>query len=188
MVNNIHKEDMNKSFIVSFAVFVLGASLVCGCGNSRKTEAVADDSVQAFVTDSSATDSCVSDESISEESEVCESSADTGQAANKASVAPTGTYTFSDANGCCTFKLAINADKTCTLQRNGDDTIYYGSWSDYTNIDGTIGTFFNDGSPIIMWPDGDYRESNLVIKDGYIYGGSTASDAKNPRKRLPCSK
>lgn len=176
-----------KSLILSFAVLAFGASLVCSCGNTPKTEASADDSVLGVVTDSIVTDSCVADSSVSEASEVSEASADAGQAANE-SATPTGTYTFSDANGCCTFKLAINADEICTLQRNGDDTIYYGSWSDYTDTDGTIETFFNDGSPIIMWPDGDYRKSNLVIKDGYIYGGSTASDAKNPRKRLPCSK
>lgn len=74
-----------KSLILSFAVLAFGASLVCSCGNSTKAkdEAVAEDSVEAVVADSSAT----------EKNETSEPSSDASPAASEADVAETPSTT-----------------------------------------------------------------------------------------------
>lgn len=102
----------------------------------------------------------------------------------------TGTYSFTD-NAGNIFHLTLKTDETCTLQQKGSDHVYYGSWREDLFTEGELITNFDfdmDDTPTIVWPDGEEYGMIPTIKDGYIYSDMSSADAKNPRKRLPCSK
>ena len=97
-----------------------------------------------------------------------------------------GTYKFTDEINT-TWTLKLNADETATISSNDGKSEAYGSWNYYSHSDLTV-ISFSDQVPLIWFPAGEERGSQLAIKEGYIYKGISGADAKNPRLRLSISK
>lgn len=97
-----------------------------------------------------------------------------------------GTYKFTDGKNI-KWTLKLNADKTATISSNNGNSMAYGSW--YINGFNNLPVIsFSDEVPLIWFPAGEERGTDLEIRDGYIYKGRSAQEAKNPRLRLPLSK
>lgn len=101
-----------------------------------------------------------------------------------------GQYEFTDIKER-TFVLVLNEDETCQLSEKGTDFIYYGSYSDFRNIDRGIGIWLED-EPEIIFPSSD--KSDRVIgmcispSADFIYLNDGALKAKHPKKRLELKK
>lgn len=97
-----------------------------------------------------------------------------------------GTYKFTDEINT-TWRLKLNADKTATISSNDGKSEAYGSWWYSSSSEFPI-ISFDDQVPLIWYPAGEKRGSQLVIKDSYIYNGISEAKSKNPRLRLSISK
>ena len=99
-----------------------------------------------------------------------------------------GTYEFTD--DINTWVLSIFEDETAQIKNESGNTICYGSCSDFLEYSNYISVWFSDEYPIIFFPSGEEKGYNLCIYRGanYLYCGSSAANAKNPRKRLTLKK
>lgn len=95
-----------------------------------------------------------------------------------------GTYEFTD--GYRTFMLTLSDDETAQIKYKSADTVCYGSCRSLLNSYNCIRISFNDERPLIFFPSGEEGGVSLCIdrEATYIYNGTSAAHAKNPRQRL----
>lgn len=97
-----------------------------------------------------------------------------------------GTYEFTDELNH-TWVMVLDPDGSATLQVKGRDGILYASWNNLKNLGkGYINIV--DGRPSVYFPAGEMEHYSIYFRDGFVYDGSSACDAKHPRRRLPVKK
>ena len=88
--------------------------------------------------------------------------------------------------------LTVNDDGTATIKYKDSETIYYGSWYKYDNME--YAQFHFDGEQIYINRPKAVPQlyiggtsvflRDFVLLDGYLYASSNAAKAKNPNGRL----
>ena len=125
----------------------------------------------------------VNSSSSSENSSETSSSSDNSTSTSQTIIFYEGTYKFTD-NANQTWTLTLSKDKTAQIKRGNE--LHYGSWEESSIM---YIRFDYDDAPMIYFPFGPEQGTLMSIsKDGYIYESIDATEAKNPRKRLPIKK
>ena len=121
--------------------------------------------------------------SSSENGNETSSSSDNSISTSQTIIFYEGTYKFTD-NANQTWTLTLSKDKTAQIKRGNE--LHYGSWEESSIM---YIRFDYDDAPMIYFPFGPEQGTLMSIsKDGYIYESIDATEAKNPRKRLPIKK
>lgn len=98
-----------------------------------------------------------------------------------------GTYEMVDEIGN-TWVIKLNSDETATMGLKGGNEVAYASWDLVNYLDYNPGLKFDDERMSVYFPSGEGKPFLPCIKDGYFYLDPDATQAKNPRKRLPIKK
>ena len=165
-------------FIACVTIFAIGR---CGGYSANKARIAELEQKIAQLESSDTEGSSTTETSASNQSEEASQSESSTNSANESM--PVGTYQITDKTNN-TWILTIKADETATIGKKGSNQVAYGSLQLHSTSSGNIYRFDYDEAPILWFPSGEERATQIAVKNGYFYSSIDAAGANHPHKRL----